>query len=266
MTEWPTPKPLKAAFFDADGTLLSFTSHEVPQSARRAIELLRESGVRCFLCTGRSPSLLDDVPLDLFDACLTMSGQYCYAGDEVFVNKPIDRFDMEVVVSQVKAGLYQCLFMEPNRSYLSGYDELVNRAVEDANLTLSVEDVDQALSSDVVQLNIFLPADQEDVVLSKTKNLRLTRWSPNFADAMPADGGKAAGVRAALERYGIGADEVVAFGDGGNDADMFAAVGTSVCMGSAPAEVQALTTYVTDDADHDGIWNACVRLGMIRPQ
>lgn len=263
MRMWDTPKPVRAVFFDADGTLLSFATHEVPDSARRAIEELRRQGVRCFLCTGRSPSLLDDVPLDLFDACLTMSGQYCYAGDEVFVNKPIDRYDMEVVVGQVKQGLYQCLFMEPHRSYLSGYDELVNRAVADANLTLSVEDVDQALSSDVIQLNIFLPKEQEDVVLSKTRNLRLTRWSPNFADAMPADGGKAKGVLAALERYGLGVDEAVAFGDGGNDADMFAAVATSVAMGNASAEVQALTTYVTDDVDHDGIWNACVRLGLI---
>lgn len=260
---WDTPKPIRAAFFDADGTLLSFATHEVPESARCALEELRRRGVRCFLCTGRSPSLLDDVPLELFDACLTMSGQYCYAGDEVFVCKPIDRSDMEVVVSQVKQGLYQCLFMEPHRSYLSGYDELVRRAVADANLDLTVEDVDQALTSDVIQLNVFLPKDQEDVVLSKTKNLRLTRWSPNFADAMPADGGKAKGVRAALERYGLAPDEAVAFGDGGNDADMFAAVGTSVAMGNASADVKSLTTYVTDDVDHDGIWNACARLGLV---
>ncbi|MBQ9005471.1 MAG: Cof-type HAD-IIB family hydrolase [Atopobiaceae bacterium] len=263
MVTWETPRPIRAAFFDADGTLLSFATHEVPDSARRAIEELCRRGVRCFLCTGRSPSLLDDVPLELFDACLTMSGQYCYAGDEVFVCKPIDRADMEVVVSQVRQGLYHCLFMEPHRSYLSGYDELVNRAVADANLSLSVEDVEQALTSDVIQLNIFIPAEREDVVLSKTHNLRLTRWSPNFADAMPADGGKAEGVRAALKRYGLDADEAVAFGDGGNDADMFAAVGTSIAMGNAAAIVQELTTYVTDDVDHDGIWNACVRLGLI---
>ena len=34
-------------------------------------------------------------------------------------------------------------------------------------------------------------------------------------------------------------------------------------MGSAPAAVQALTTHVTEDADHDGIWNACQRLGLL---
>ena len=119
MSEWITPKPVRAAFFDADGTLLSFATHEVPESAVRALTLLRTSGVRTFLCTGRSPSLLDDVPLELFDACLTMSGQYCYiagedgAEDDVFLSRPIDRQDMEkrtcfylsrLISSQLPAG------------------------------------------------------------------------------------------------------------------------------------------------------------------
>ena len=101
MKQWQTPRPVRAAFFDADGTLLSFATHEVPASTCVALRALREAGVRCFLCTGRSPSLLDDVPLELFDACLTMSGQYCYAGDEVFLSNPIDRDDMRQVVAQV---------------------------------------------------------------------------------------------------------------------------------------------------------------------
>lgn len=256
--------PLKAAFFDADGTLLSFATHEVPASAVRALRELRAAGVRTFLCTGRSPSLLDDVPLELFDACLTMSGQYCYAGDEVFLSHPIDAADMAAVVAQVRAGLYHCLFMEPHTSYLSGHDALVDAAMKAAKLDPPTGDVARALETPVFQLNVFLSPEREGIVTDVTKNLKLTRWSPNFADAMPADGGKAAGVAAALARYGIDASEAVAFGDGGNDAEMFAAVGTSVAMGNAAPEVKALTTHVTDDVDHDGIYNGCLRLGLLR--
>jgi hydroxymethylpyrimidine pyrophosphatase-like HAD family hydrolase len=43
---------------------------------------------------------------------------------------------------------------------------------------------------------------------------------------------------------------------------MFAAVGTSVAMGNAAAAVKALCTYTTDSVDEDGIWNACLRLGL----
>ena len=55
----------------------------------------------------------------------------------------------------------------------------------------------------------------------------------------------------------------MAFGDGGNDVDMFGAVGTSVAMGNGGAEAKAAATYVTDHIDADGFWNACVRLGLL---
>ena len=40
---------IKAAFFDIDGTLFSHTMHKIPDSARKAIHLLREKGVKIFL-------------------------------------------------------------------------------------------------------------------------------------------------------------------------------------------------------------------------
>ena len=39
---------IKAVFFDIDGTLVSFETHAVPESARRAIERLRERGIKVF--------------------------------------------------------------------------------------------------------------------------------------------------------------------------------------------------------------------------
>ncbi len=35
---------IKAAFFDIDGTLVGFKTHRVPESAWRAIELMRAKG------------------------------------------------------------------------------------------------------------------------------------------------------------------------------------------------------------------------------
>ena len=264
MELWQTPSPVRAAFFDADGTLLSFATHEVPASSCEALRALRRAGVRCFLCTGRSPSLLDDIPLELFDACLTMSGQYCYAADDVFLSNPIDREDMRQVVVQVREGRYEVLFMEPADSFLSGHSILADRALEAANMMhVRVEPAERALDRDIYQLNVFLPPEDMAVIESVVHNMKFTRWSPNFADAMPANGGKAAGVEAALARYGITPEEAIAFGDGGNDAEMFGAVRTSIAMGNAAAAVKELTTYVTDGVDDDGIYNACIRLGLM---
>ena len=58
---------IKAVFFDIDGTLVSFQSHTVPLSARRAIERLREQGIKVFIATGRlmrhTEVVEDTVPL-----------------------------------------------------------------------------------------------------------------------------------------------------------------------------------------------------------
>ena len=46
---------IRAVFFDVDGTLTSFTTHEVPASTITALQRLRECGVLVFICTGRAP-------------------------------------------------------------------------------------------------------------------------------------------------------------------------------------------------------------------
>ena len=55
----------------------------------------------------------------------------------------------------------------------------------------------------------------------------------------------------------------MAFGDGENDLAMFDMVGLSVAMGNAWGPVKERASYVTTDVDDDGIWNACVDLGII---
>ena len=57
--------------------------------------------------------------------------------------------------------------------------------------------------------------------------------------------------------------ESLCFGDGGNDLGMFDAVGTSIAMGNGNSEVKEMADFVTDGVDENGIWNACVRLGLI---
>jgi len=62
---------------------------------------------------------------------------------------------------------------------------------------------------------------------------------------------------------GYGVDCGLAVVDGGNDLSMFGVVGTSVAMGNGNDDVKEQADYVPDDVEHDGIYNACVRLGLL---
>ena len=69
---------IKAIFFDIDGTLVSFRTHRVPQSALDALEAVRRRGIRLFIATGRHYSDLNNIGSLSFDAYVTLNGQYCY--------------------------------------------------------------------------------------------------------------------------------------------------------------------------------------------
>jgi len=64
---------------------------------------------------------------------------------------------------------------------------------------------------------------------------------------------KGAAVLALARHLGLGAEHVMAFGDGLNDISMLEAAGTGVVMANGFDEVKACADYITDDCDHDGV-------------
>lgn len=265
MPLWNTPGEVKAAFFDADGTLISpSTNHRIPESTQVAISELRKEGVKCFLATGRPPYQCDEIPIDNFEGFILFNGQLVLTRDEILFSECLDRDDVATVVQQVHEGKYHCLFMERGRCYIDGHDGLVRSAEEFAGLTYEEGNIDQALHNDIYQLNVFLGPGETGVLTEATNSFKVTRWSPNFVDVFPRHGGKARAVRRVLDIYDISPEEAIAFGDGGNDLEMFGTVGTSIAMGNGNPEVREQADYVTDDIAHDGIYNACFRLGLVR--
>lgn len=260
---WRTPAPVRAAFFDVDGTMLSHRLGTEPASTREAIARLVEAGVTPILATGRTSYLLDLVDLTGFGGFVTFNGQLVELGGRVIHSNPMDPADVAVAVRQAREGRYACLFMERDGMYVNTIDQRVRDLAELAHNHYVTADVRRALESDVYQLNLFVGPGDERILLDECRHSKATRWSDIFCDVMPDAGGKDAGVRLVMGELGLDPRECVAFGDGGNDVDMFAAVGTSVAMGNGNPEAKAAATYVTDHVDDDGIWNACVRLGLI---
>ena len=52
---------IKALFFDIDGTLVSFSTHLIPQSAIKAITKAKEKGIKIYISTGRPLSLINNI-------------------------------------------------------------------------------------------------------------------------------------------------------------------------------------------------------------
>ena len=69
---------IKIAFFDIDGTLVGFKTHKVAASSWRAMELMRERGIKVVIASGRSMAEMHEELKGKFDAYVTMNGQLCF--------------------------------------------------------------------------------------------------------------------------------------------------------------------------------------------
>ncbi|AEB06745.1 Cof-like hydrolase [Coriobacterium glomerans PW2] len=254
---------IKAAFFDIDGTLVSLRTHRIPASAAVALEQMRARGISIIVASGRPRYQLGICSGHGFDAFITLNGQLCYDAAGIYRAAPIDARDARVIVDHVLAGRYDAIALQAQRGFANRESASVRAMCRKVDFEYRADDFGRALDEPVYQFCAFVEPGAERDVLSGTHTLTHTRWTELFCDILPTCGGKAAGVAATLKRMGIDAKEAVAFGDGGNDIDMFDAVGTSVAMGNASDEVKRHADHVAPGVDEDGLYRAALELDLI---
>lgn len=260
---------IRAIFFDIDGTLLSFQTHQVPDSTQRALHRLREQGVKLFVATGRPPktaAYLRQVFDFDFDGYVTMNGQYCLVGDEIIYDRSIPTASIASLLPYLEQKQIACNFVEEDHIYTNFHNDLtraLSRKLGGEDVFGPTEDPRRALTHKVYQLSAFITEPEEEAFLRHIPGCKAARWMPLFADIMPADGGKPVGMDKMIAHFGITPEETMAFGDGGNDLDMLVHAQIGVAMGNAVEPVKQAADYVTDDVDSDGVWNALVKLGVL---
>lgn len=71
----------KAIFLDVDGTLVSFDTHRVPQSAIEALQQVHESDIKIIIATGRAFTDLHELEEIPYDAVIALNGSDCVLRD-----------------------------------------------------------------------------------------------------------------------------------------------------------------------------------------
>lgn len=260
---------VKAVFFDIDGTLVSFRTHRIPDSAQRALHALRQKGILVFIATGRPPcnitflKELTDIP---FDGYVTLNGQYCFAHDTLLRDVALPDGVVGCILPYLKRENIACNFLTLDHDFLN----LINDRVRDQAAMLKFENPEKKLRDEaytlaqkVYQLSPFIREDEEEAFLRHIFGCKIARWHPDFTDIIPADGGKPKGMDAMLSHFGLTAADAMAFGDGGNDKDMLIHAAIGVAMGNADERIKAAADYVTDTVDADGIFKAFAHFGIL---
>lgn len=260
---------IKALFFDVDGTLVSFRQKFLSDSLMADLAALRERGIRLFLSTGRAMQDLKRTGMlrgARFDGYVTINGQFCCDGDGVpFRDRPIDLDDMRGAYQVMRDNPGIAALLEGNgESWLTRIDDRVREIYQFLHTEpYPVCPLEELLSGRVYQFVPFVTPEEAKPFLDVMPGCIHTRWHPMGLDLMPRDGGKDVGVRAAMERYGLARDEIMAFGDGENDMPMLKLAGTAVAMGNAEEPVKGLADYVTGSVEEGGISQALRHFGLL---
>lgn len=257
---------IKAIFFDIDGTLVSFNTHRISDSTRKAIETIRNKGVKVFIATGRHISVINNLDNMEFDGYITLNGCYCLQGrDKVIFKKSIDQADVNSFIDYLQQEReFPCLFVKEHKLSLNYIDEevkfLMNLLKQDLH---RIEDLDYYRDKELFQLTAFFKDYQEEEIMSRLSHCSVMRWYPTFADIIAKGVDKSVGIDQFCDYYGFSLEETMAFGDGGNDIEMLRHAGIGVAMGNAREEVQQAADYVTDSVDNDGVFKALKHFELV---
>lgn len=280
----------KIIFFDVDGTLVAGVDgvEYVPESTKQAIALTRAKGNLVYLCTGRSKAEIYDFILDCgIDGVIGAGGGYVEIGDKMLYHKKVTREAVEHMIAYFETNGFD-YYVESNGGLFASkhlvkrlegiiYGDIENdpiardRYERKENHFINALIEGQPTIRDDINKACFLENTNipfDDIINEFTGEFNVIHCTvPIFGD----DSGelsvpnihKANAIETLINHLGIDQKDTYAFGDGMNDKEMLEYVNVGIAVGNAKEGLKAVADEVTDDIEHDGIYNSMKKHNLI---
>ncbi|MFS9186006.1 bifunctional Cof-type HAD-IIB family hydrolase/peptidylprolyl isomerase [Streptococcus sp. oral taxon 431] len=261
-------KKIKIIFFDIDDTLRNSKTGFIPTSIPTVFQQLREKGILTGIATGRGifgvvPEIRELKP----DFFVTLNGAYIEdkKGNVIDSNK-ISKDKVETYIAWTKEVGIDYGLVASHTAKLSTRTELISEAIDPIYPELDV-DPDFYEKEDIYQMWTFEERG-DDLILPDTlaSTLRMVRWHEHSSDVVPISGSKAAGVAKVVEHLGLKPENVMVFGDGLNDLELFDYAGVSIAMEISHEKIKEKADYITKTLEEDGIFDALEGFGMVEKE
>lgn len=260
----------RAIFFDIDHTLYDHRSDFVPPSTLAAIAALRARGIVPAIATGRGyaalpPRIAQLVASGEIALVVSSNGQYNRLGDRVLSAHPLPVADIESLIRAFRAHDWEYTFVSERHMAAGRSRGSSHRVLRGYPCYIVAPDY---FREHAVHQMIVLAPEAEEAALQAILadhggRYRSVRSHASAVDLLHAEGSKARGIADACAALGFAPQETMAFGDGLNDVEMFAAVGCAVAMGDACDALKAIASHITGTLEEDGIARALLDLGVL---
>lgn len=265
---------IKAVFFDIDGTLVSFNTHQVPESTREALAKLRANGIKTFIASGRHLVSINNLPDLEFDGYVLINGAFAFMnvakdekhpdGREVIYRHPIPQDNIASWLEFIKKNPKSTVLVYEKNLIMNFKDEVMQEIFDLLNFPEPlVGDLEELRDETIFQVITTFTDEESPEMMKHLPDCKTSRWHPRFTDINEAHCSKARGIQAVMDYFGWTKDEVMSFGDGGNDVDMLQMAGVGVAMGNADEWIKQNADYITTSVDENGVYNALKHFSLI---
>ncbi len=264
---------IKLIVMDLDGTLLDDDHAAIPRRNIDALRAASAQGVKLAVASGRTWSLLvgAEEQLGCLDYAILSNGaavRDLKAGKSIYENAMDNAQALAITDVLHREGLIFEVYCD-GQNYVRASDRepVLARGLSPAFTaffdahTVYSETIAEALAGrNVEKFDLFyVPDDKRRAVVEEVTKLgpvvvsQALRYNMEF-NAVGINKGIA--LRALAEHLGLTADEVMAFGDAGNDLEMLSWAGWSFAMANATAEAKAAAKYLTASNSEAGVGQA----------
>jgi Cof subfamily protein (haloacid dehalogenase superfamily) len=274
----------KLLFFDIDGTL-AMPGRKVSQRTRDAIRAARAHGHKAFICTGRSPEIVNEDILSIgFDGGIFHAGGRAVIDGKTVYENHADAKMLDDVLPSIRKYAVFYNYETTSGDYYSKFDSSVLKEVQKAGANTELLRLIEAMASQenrpvsdyagegIYKVFFFVrkTADYEKIIEAFGPGYLPTNFS-NMIEDMPivacevtrADINKGAAILGLCGYLGAPVSDTISFGDSMNDIMMIRTTGISVAMANAEQRVKDEADIICESCDDDGVAKELERLGLI---
>lgn len=261
---------IKGALFDIDDTLYSHKIKAVPSLTLKALDKLREKGIKIGVCTSRIVGEMSSFPKELSDRidCEIMgTGAITLIKDKYYKSYTLKYEDVI---------RYTEYFKNNNISY--HYSDVSGDLYFFGDKTLITEHHTLGLAKDKVMFKEYEDEEITDLFFHQATDAQIEeikKINPNQGISMWGNSGeirpnlvdKSFGLLKFCQAFSFTTDEVIAFGDGENDDVMLEMAGIGVGIKGGNEHTVSVADYACKKTIEDGgIYEALVDLKIIEEE
>ncbi len=256
---------------DLDGTLLN-SEKTVSDYTVKTLQRAFDKGVNFVICTGRMYGsmgyLIPKIPFCRY--AITSMGAEIY---DIFENKRIYECPLEEehVMMLAEYGLKNNVHMNiyiDNVLYTNSLDKYSQKYYEDTTtMALPIEgDVLEFLKGKKLSKLIFIgepedmPKHNEAIQGMLGGKINICASFKHYVECSNIKAQKDITLNRFIKELGFTQDELIVFGDSGNDESMLKNTGFSVCVGNGWEEAKKASNLIVESNDNDGVARTVQRL------